>query len=174
MLYSRGLDDKSAASDGCVTLTRILTLTLTLPLTLAAWPRGQERPPWAGASPSAVRRPPTFLEWPFSLSAVRCPLSAGSLALLTLTLCSPSPSAHPHPLLTLTLCSSSPGDRWIVPLFLRSDINDIFTSMGGDPRAKESRVQAEAVRSYLLSEFDLEVDIETAFALGATPRLTQR
>jgi hypothetical protein len=44
---------------------------------------------------------------------------------------------------------------------------------GGDPRATDSRVQAEAVKSYLLSEFDLDVDVESAFKLGMTKELSK-
>lgn len=46
-----------------------------------------------------------------------------------------------------------------------ADVNDIFKSMGGDPRAGNSRVKADYVHDYLLEEFELDVDIEEAFAL---------
>lgn len=50
----------------------------------------------------------------------------------------------------------------------QSNVADVFTTMGGDPRDEESMVDATALHSRLLEDFDLDVDLNESFP--GTPR----
>jgi len=47
-----------------------------------------------------------------------------------------------------------------------TDINDCFASLGGDPRAQESRVDTTHLSEVMRNMFDLEIDLNETFGIG--------
>ena len=54
----------------------------------------------------------------------------------------------------------------------QSNVADVFTTMGGDPRDDQSIVDATALNIRLLKDFDLDVDLNESFP--GTPRKLNR